>query len=204
MKRFCDIVFSIFVLMILLPFFIIIAVIIVMESRGGFIYMQKRVGKGNRDFNLYKFRTMKVGSDKNGLLTVGMRDSRITRLGYVLRKYKLDEFPQLMNIIKGDMSIVGPRPEVRKYVGLYDENQRKVLNVRPGLTDYASLEYIHENELLAQAEDPEKVYIEEIMPHKIALNLAYMEKQSFCEDLKIIFHTFRNIIGIKSVVKSSH
>ena len=195
MKRFCDVTLSILVLIILLPLFIIMAVIIMIESGGGFIYIQERVGKENKDFNLYKFRTMKVGSDKKGLLTVGMRDSRITRFGYFLRKYKLDEFPQLINIIRGDMSIVGPRPEVRKYVDLYTENQRKVLTVKPGLTDYASLKYIHENELLARAEDSERTYIEEIMPHKIALNLAYMEKQSIKEDFKIIFRTFKNIVA---------
>jgi len=164
------------------------------ESGGGFIYTQKRVGKGNKDFNLYKFRTMKIGSDKKGLLTVGMHDSRITRSGRFLRKYKLDEFPQLVNIIKGDMSIVGPRPEVRKYVDCYNENQRKVLNVRPGLTDYASLEYIRENELLARTKAPEEVYIKEIMPHKIELNLEYIEKQSIREDFRIIFCTFKNLV----------
>ena len=193
MKRFCDVVFSIFVLAILLPLFVITAIIIMIESGGGFIYTQKRVGKGNKDFNLYKFRTMKTGSDKKGLLTVGMHDFRITRFGRFLRKYKLDEFPQLINIIKGDMSIVGPRPEVRKYVNLYNETHLRALSVPPGLTDYASLEYIRENEILAHAENPEKTYIEEIMPHKIELNLAYIEKQSFGEDIKIIFRTFKNL-----------
>jgi len=193
MKRFCDITLSVLVLVILLPIFIVIAIVIVIELGGSFIYIQKRVGEGNKDFNLYKFKTMKTGSDKKGLLTVGMRDSRITRLGYFLRKYKLDEFPQLINIIKGDMSIVGPRPEVRKYVDFYNEEQLKVLSVKPGLTDYASLEYFHENKLLTHVEDPEKVYIEEIMPHKIELNLAYMEKQSIREDFGIIFRTFSNL-----------
>jgi lipopolysaccharide/colanic/teichoic acid biosynthesis glycosyltransferase len=195
MKRFCDIIFSLLVLILLLPIFCIIALIITIESGNGFIYTQKRVGKGNKDFNLYKFRTMKADSDKNGLLTVGMRDPRITRSGYFLRKYKLDEFPQLINIIKGDMSIVGPRPEVRKYVDLYNEIQLGVLSIRPGLTDYASLEYIHENELLAHAEDPEKIYMEEIMPHKIALNLAYIEKQSLKEDFKLILNTFKKLLS---------
>jgi len=194
MKRFCDIILSVFVLIVLAPLFMITVVIIMIESGGGFIYTQKRVGKENKDFNLYKFRTMKVDSDKKGLLTVGMRDARITRFGYFLRKYKLDEFPQLINIIRGDMSIVGPRPEVRRYVELYDENQQKVLTVRPGLTDYASLEYFHENKILAHVKNPEKAYIEEIMPHKIALNLAYLEKQSLKEDFSIILRTFRNIV----------
>ena len=197
MKRFCDVVFSTIALIVLLPLCIKIVIVILIESRGGFIYTQKRVGKDNKDFNLYKFRTMKVGSDKKGLLTVGMNDLRITRFGHFLRKYKLDELPQLMNVIKGDMSIVGPRPEVRKYVDLYDENQRKIVNLKPGLTDYASLEYIHENELLAHMEDPEKVYIEEIMPHKIALSLSYAEKQSFKEDLKIIFRTLKKIVPLQ-------
>ncbi len=194
MKRFCDVTASLLVLLVISPFFMITAIIIMLESGGGFIYKQKRVGKDNKDFNLYKFRTMKIDSDKRGLLTVGMRDPRITRSGYFLRKYKLDEFPQLINIIKGSMSIVGPRPEVRKYVEFYDENQRKVLSVRPGLTDYASLKYINENELLANSDNPEKTYIEEIMPHKIDLNLEYIEKRSCKEDLKIIFLTIKKIL----------
>ncbi len=194
MKRTFDIVASLVVCVILLPFYLIIALAIVLESKGGIIYRQKRVGKNNRDFNLLKFRTMKVHSDKNGLLTVGDKDNRITRVGYFLRKYKLDELPQLFNILKGEMSVVGPRPEVRKYVELYDEHQKQVLQVLPGLTDYASLTYISESEILAQSDHPEQTYIDEIMPRKIELNLKYIQNQSSMEDLRIIFKTIFSIL----------
>lgn len=202
MKRFFDIFLSSATILITFPFFFIIALIIMAESKGGVFYKQIRVGKNNIDFGLLKFRSMRVNSDQKGLLTVGERDPRITRVGYFLRKYKIDEFPQLLNIIKGDMSIVGPRPEVRKYVDLYNEEQRKVLSIRPGLTDYASLEYFNENEVLSRSKNPEQTYIEEIMPHKINLNLQYIDKQSSIEDLKIIGRTFCKIIGTgKSVTK---
>jgi lipopolysaccharide/colanic/teichoic acid biosynthesis glycosyltransferase len=193
LKRLLDIFLSLFVLLLFSFFFLIIALIIVIDSRGGVFFKQVRVGRNNKDFGLYKFRTMRPNAEQQGQLTVGGRDNRITRFGYFLRKFKLDEFPQLLNIIKGDMSIVGPRPEVRKYVDMYSEEQVQVLNVRPGLTDYASLEYINENELLGKAEDPEKTYIEEIMPAKLKLNLKYIEEQSFGVDIKIIFKTFLKI-----------
>ncbi|MCQ2284387.1 MAG: sugar transferase [Bacteroidales bacterium] len=194
MKRFFDIISSFFVLLIFLPLWLIIALAIVMESRGGVFYRQVRVGKGNKDFHLYKFRTMCVGSDKKGLLTVGERDNRITKVGYFLRKYKIDEFPQLINVLKGDMSIVGPRPEVRKYVDMYSADQLKVLRVRPGLTDYASIRYVNENELLAASADPERTYIEEVMPAKLNLNLQYIQNQSLWGDFKLIFETFAAIL----------
>ena len=182
------------VLLLLLPFWLIIAMAIVLESGGGVFYHQIRVGKDNKDFYLYKFRTMRTGSDQKGLLTVGERDSRITRVGYFLRKYKIDEFPQLLNVLKGDMSIVGPRPEVRKYVDMYTPEQMRVLSVRPGLTDLASIQYVHENELLAASEDPEKTYIEEVMPAKLALNLQYIDNQSVVGDIKLICKTFAAIL----------
>lgn len=194
MKRFLDIVSSVLVLLLLLPVWLIIAIAIVAESRGGVFYKQIRVGKANRDFYLYKFRTMRTGADKKGLLTVGERDSRVTRVGYFLRKYKLDEFPQLINVLKGDMSIVGPRPEVRKYVDMYTSEQMRVLSVRPGLTDIASIQYVHENELLAASEDPEKTYIEEVMPAKLQLNLQYIDNQSVMGDIKLILQTFAAIL----------
>ena len=194
MKRLFDTVSSLLVLLLLLPFWLLIAVAIVCESRGGVFYTQWRVGRDNRDFRLYKFRTMRTGADRQGLLTVGERDNRITRVGYFLRKYKIDEFPQLLNVLKGDMSIVGPRPEVRKYVDLYTSEQRKVLQVRPGLTDYASIAYVHENEILAVAENPEQTYIVEVMPAKLALNLQYIDNKSIKEDIKIIFKTFVAIL----------
>lgn len=195
MKRILDILCSFCVLLLLLPVWVVVALLIVLESRGGVFYVQKRVGKDNRDFNLYKFRTMRPDSDSKGLLTVGARDSRITRVGYFLRKYKIDEFPQLLNILKGDMSIVGPRPEVRKYVDLYTPEQMRVLTVRPGLTDYASISYVNENEVLAASDDPERTYIEEVMPAKLALNLQYIENQSLKEDFKLIFKTFTAILS---------
>ena len=166
-----------------------------MDSRGGVLFKQRRVGKEDEDFFILKYRTMAVNSDKNGLLTVGARDRRITRVGYFLRKYKLDELPQLFNVLSGDMSFVGPRPEVRKYVDMYNAEQRKVLTVKPGITDYASIEYSNENELLAKSRNPEQTYIDEIMPHKLKLNLKYIEEKGFFTDVKIIFRTISKVFG---------
>lgn len=194
MKRLFDIIICFIACLLLVPVWIILPLLIVIDSPGNPFYAQKRVGKDNKDFNLLKFRTMYVGTDKKGLLTVGDNDRRITRVGYFLRKYKLDELPQLLNIIKGDMSIVGPRPEVRKYVQLYDSRQLKVLSVRPGLTDFASIEYISESELLAQSDDPEQTYIQDIMPKKIELNLKYIQNQSLLLDLKLMLKTLLKII----------
>lgn len=198
MKRAFDLFTSVVAVVLLLPFFLIFSVVIALESRGGVIYKQVRVGQGGRDFHLLKFRTMRVGSDQAGLLTVGARDHRITRFGFFLRKYKLDELPQLFNIIKNDMSIVGPRPEVRKYVDLYTPEQRRVLTAKPGLTDFASLKYINENALLAQSTNPEQTYIQTIMPEKLALNLQYIEQQSFWVDLKIIGRTIWRLSPLSS------
>lgn len=194
MIRFCDIVFSFFGLLLLSPLFLIVALWIVIDNPGPIFYRQQRVGKDGRDFGLLKFRSMRVGADKMSLITIGDRDPRVTRAGYYIRKYKLDELPQLWNVFIGDMSLVGPRPEVRRYVDLYTAEQRQVLAVRPGITDYASIEYIDENRLLAQSADPDKTYIEEIMPAKIALNMRYIKHQSLGEYFKIIFLTFANII----------
>ena len=200
MKRFLDVILSVLVLIILSPLFIIIAIIITCESRGGVIYSQTRVGRYNKDFKLLKFRTMYTGSDQKGLITVGEHDARITPFGYFLRKSKMDEFPQLLNIIKGDMSIVGPRPEVRHYVDMYTEEQMKVLSVRPGLTDFASLVYIDENKLLENQEDPEEFYIKEMMPRKLELNLKYIEQQSVKTDAILIFKTLKAIVSGKRLV----
>ena len=200
MKRFLDVILSVLVLIILSPLFIIIAIIITCESRGGVIYSQTRVGRYNKDFKLLKFRTMYTGSDQKGLITVGEHDARITPFGYFLRKSKMDEFPQLLNIIKGDMSIVGPRPEVRHYVDMYTEEQMKVLSVRPGLTDFASLVYIDENKLLENQEDPEEFYIKEMMPRKLELNLKYIEQQSVKTDAILIFKTLKAIVSGKILV----
>lgn len=189
LKRIFDIFFAAAGLIILSPVFIITAVIIKLDSKGPVIYKQSRVGKGNRDFQLYKFRSMKPDSDVSGLLTVGGRDPRITTSGYYLRKFKLDELPQLINVLKGEMSFVGPRPEVRKYVDIYTEDQKKVLSVSPGITDVASIKYRNENELLEKADDPERFYVENIMPDKISLNLEYIDQRSLFKDLKVILKT---------------
>jgi lipopolysaccharide/colanic/teichoic acid biosynthesis glycosyltransferase len=193
MIRFFDIIFSVVGLLLLSPFFLIIYILIRCESKGGGFYCQQRVGKDGRMFGLYKFRSMRTGSDKKGLITVGGHDSRITRMGYFIRKYKIDELPQLWNVLKGDMSLVGPRPEVKKYVDLYTEEQRRVLSVRPGITDYASIEYVDENEILGKADNPDRVYVEEIMPAKIKLNMRYIENRRLKEYFKIIGLTFINI-----------
>ena len=194
MKRLFDILFSLIVLMIGLPFALIIALLIVADSKGRVFYRQSRVGRNNVDFQLYKFRTMCSGADKGSLITVGGDDARITKVGRFLRKFKIDEFPQFLNILRGEMSIVGPRPEVRKYVDMYTPEQKRVLSVRPGLTDYASIRYVNENELLATSPDPEKTYIEEIMPDKLNLNLKYIDEQSIWVDMKIIFKTMKAIV----------
>ena len=194
MKRFFDTSASLLGLLFLCPLFLILAIWIKLDSKGPVFYRQIRVGKNNVDFKLFKFRSMRIGSDKKGLITVGGRDPRVTSSGYYIRKYKLDELPQLINVFLGEMSLVGPRPEVRKYVDLYTEKQMKVLNVRPGITDYASIEYINENVLLEQSSDPDKTYIEEIMPAKIELNMRYINNSTLGEYLKIIFLTFYKII----------
>ena len=194
MKRFFDILFSLIVLVIGIPFGLLIALAIVIDSRGHVIYKQKRVGRNNVDFLLYKFRTMCTDADKGSQITVSDHDSRITKMGTFLRKYKIDEFPQFLNILKGEMSIVGPRPEVRKYVDLYTPEQMRVLTVRPGLTDYASIRYVNENEILAASDNPEETYIHEIMPDKLALNLQYIEEQSIWVDVKIMFMTLKAIV----------
>lgn len=195
MKRIFDIVCSLAGLVVLLPFFLLIALAIVVSSGLPVFYFQNRVGRDNRDFKLFKFRTMHTGADRKGLLTVGGRDPRVTAVGYYLRKYKLDELPQLFNVLFGSMSLVGPRPEVRKYVQLYNAEQMKVLSVKPGITDLASLRFINENEILAQSADPEKTYIEEIMPEKLALNKAYIDHPSLAADFKIILATLRKIVS---------
>lgn len=195
MKRLFDIVTSFVFLIILLPIFLLIGICVILDSRGGAFYLQERIGKNEVPFKMFKFRTMAENSDKKGLLTIGNEDSRVTKIGSFLRKFKLDELPQLWNVLKGDMSIVGPRPEVQKYVALYNMEQKKVLSVKPGITDYASFDFINEGEILSQSNNPEKTYIEEILPQKINLSLAYIQEQSFWTDLKIIFKTIRKIVN---------
>lgn len=193
-KRLFDIVFSIFGLVLISPILIFISISIKLNSRGPIFYSQVRIGKNHIKFELLKFRTMVENADKGGLLTVGSRDSRVTKIGYYLRKFKLDELPQLLNIVKGEMSFVGPRPEVEKYVNLYNQEQLKVLNVKPGLTDFASIEYMDENAILAKSNNPEQSYIQEVMPEKLKLNAKYIEQQSLFTDLKIILKTLKKIV----------
>lgn len=195
MKRSFDFITSFLTLLIFSPFGILISLLIVCSSRGGVFYKQKRVGQFGKEFYVLKFRTMKRHSDQKGQLTVGMKDSRITKVGYFLRKTKLDEFPQFINVLLGQMSIVGPRPEVKEYVDLYTEKQKHILDVKPGITDYASLEYFDENRLLGESSNPRETYIQEIMPHKIELNEKYLANPSFSQDLKIIFKTAKKIFS---------
>ena len=194
MIRFFDFILSLVGLVVLAPIFIVLAIWIKIDSKGPVFYKQVRVGQNGIDFGLFKFRSMVVDADKKGLITVGGRDPRITRSGYFIRKYKLDELPQLINVLVGDMSLVGPRPEVRKYVDLYTDEQQKVLSVKPGITDYASIEYMDENEILGKSSDPEKTYIEEIMPEKIKYNMKYIQNKNVSEYFKIIFLTLLKIV----------
>lgn len=194
MKRLFDIFLSGFGLILLSPLFLVIAIWIKLDSRGPIFYRQVRVGRNNSEFRIFKFRSMRIGSDKGSLVTIGGRDPRITRSGYFIRKFKIDELPQLINVFIGDMSLVGPRPEVRHYVNYWTPEQMHVLDVRPGITDPASIKFRNENELLAKADDPEKYYIEVIMQEKIRLYLDYVEKSSFWYDIKLIFQTFKVII----------
>lgn len=194
MKRTFDIIASGLGLICLSPLFIFLAVWIKLDSKGPVFYRQTRVGRDNKDFRLFKFRSMRPDSDKLGLITVGGRDPRVTRSGYYIRKYKLDEFPQLINVFKGDMSLVGPRPEVRKYVDMYTPEQMHVLDVRPGITSLASIRYRNENDLLAAADDPDRCYIEQVMPDKLAIDLEYVKHASLSTDIRLIFSTLRAIL----------
>ena len=194
MKRLFDIVVSGLMLIVLSPLFLVLAIWIKMDSKGPVFYRQVRVGRNNKDFRIFKFRSMRVGADKGSLVTIGGHDPRITRSGYFIRKYKFDELPQLINVFVGDMSLVGPRPEVRHYVNYWTPGQMHVLDVRPGITDPASIKFRNENELMEKADDPEKYYIEVIMQEKIRLYLEYVEKHSFFYDLGLIFKTFWVIV----------
>lgn len=189
-KRTFDVLVSAMALFLLLPLFLLLAVAVVITSSGGAFFRQVRVGRGGKEFRLLKFRTMRPGSESKGQITVGGRDPRITGIGYFLRKSKMDELPQLINVLAGDMSIVGPRPEVPRYVAMYTTEQREVLSVRPGITSAASIAYIDENEILGQSTDPDRTYVEEVMPAKLALDLAYVRRMSFGRDLSIISRTF--------------
>jgi lipopolysaccharide/colanic/teichoic acid biosynthesis glycosyltransferase len=204
MIRILDFLFSFLGLILLSPFFLLIALFIKISSSGAVLYKQSRIGLKGVEFSVYKFRTMRLNSDKLGLITVGGRDPRVTSVGYYLRKYKLDELPQLINVLTGDMSLVGPRPEVKKYVDLYNHEQSKVLTIRPGITDWASIYYRDENVILGQSADPEKDYIEKVMPDKLEINLVFIENYSVVEYFKIIFTTIWHIIvPVKKLINTS-
>ena len=194
MKRLFDIIASGLGLIVLSPLFLILAIWIKLDSKGPVFYRQVRVGKNNKDFRIFKFRSMRVGADKGSLVTIGGHDPRVTRSGYFIRKFKFDELPQLINVFIGDMSLVGPRPEVRHYVDYWTPEQMHVLDVRPGITDPASIKFRNENELMGLADDPEKFYIEVIMQEKIRLYLEYVESHSFLGDIGLIFKTFWTIV----------
>lgn len=194
MIRFFDIVFSVVGLIVLSPLFLVLYLLIRLESKGGGFYSQERIGKDGKTFRLYKFRSMRTGADKKGLITIGDRDNRVTKVGYFIRKSKLDELPQLWNVLIGNMSLVGPRPEVKKYTDLYDDEQKKVLSVRPGITDWASIKYVDENKILGESVNPDEAYINIIMPNKIRLNMIYIHHQTIGEYFKILFTTFKEII----------
>ncbi|MCF7568664.1 sugar transferase [Sabulilitoribacter arenilitoris] len=193
-KRLFDLVFSFIGLLLLAPILLLIAILIKLDSKGPILFIQNRVGKNNVDFNIYKFRTMRIKSEKDGLLTLGNNDSRVTKVGYFLRRYKIDEFPQLINVLKGDMSFVGPRPELRYYVNFYNDDDMKIFKVRPGITGLASLKYRNEVELLKAADNPEDFFIKTIIPDKLKFNKKYIEKQSFFFDMKLILMTIVKVI----------
>lgn len=193
-KRWFDVLGSLIGLILLAPILLVIAIIIKIDSKGPILFIQGRVGKNNIDFNIYKFRTMKVQSEVKGLLTLGNHDSRITKVGYFLRRYKIDEFPQLINILKGDMSFVGPRPELRYYVNFYTQDDLKIFTVRPGITGLASLKYRNEVELLKAAENPEEYFIKTIIPDKLKHNKAYIKNRNFFFDLKLILKTIIQVL----------
>lgn len=194
LKRVFDIIASFCGIVILFPIMIVIGIIIKLTSKGPILFRQVRVTKNGKLFKINKFRTMKENSEGNKQITVG-NDLRITGIGKVLRKTKLDELPQLFNVIKGEMSLVGPRPEVPKYVNLYNEEQRKILEVPAGITDYASIYFSNESELLGKSDAPEKFYIEKIMPYKIELNQKYIQNIGILTDIKIIILTILKIAG---------
>jgi len=193
-KRIFDVCFAMIGIILLSPLFLLISLLIMADTGAPILYFQKRVGLKRKVFNVAKFRTMVIAADRLGCLTIGNDDRRITKTGYYLRKYKLDELPQLFNVLIGDMSFVGPRPEVSKYVKLYTPKQLRVLSIKPGITDWASIQFFNENELLARSEDPEKLYINRIMPSKIEQNLSYIDQRNMLTDMKIIFQTLKRVI----------
>lgn len=195
LKRLFDIVASFCGIVILFPLIVIVSILIKLTSKGPVLFKQVRVTKNGRLFKIYKFRTMRENSEGNKQITVG-NDNRIIGIGHILRKTKLDELPQLFNVLKGEMSLVGPRPEVPKYVELYTEEQREILKVSAGITDYASIYFSNESELLGEAENPEEFYIKKIMPYKIELNKKYIKEIGIVTDIKLIILTILKILGL--------
>ena len=193
MKRLFDILFSFLGIIFVSPILLVTAIGIKLDSQGPIFYRQTRVGRFNHDFQILKFRSMYVDSDKHGLITIGGRDPRVTPIGYYIRRFKIDELPQLWNVFIGDMSFVGPRPEVRQYVNLYSAEQLHVLDVRPGITDAASIKYRNENELLQSADNPEQYYISTILPDKLQINLDYVRNHNLLKDFCLIFQTIKTI-----------
>lgn len=188
-----DRIFGVIGFVLLSPFLAVIALLVRLTSPGPVLFLQERVGKNGKPFRIMKFRTMVEGAEEMGLkITVG-NDARVTRVGETLRKFKLDELPQILNIVKGEMSFVGPRPEVPKYVAHYTQEQKKVLSIKPGVTDLASIKYRKESELLGQSQDPEITYLEEIMPEKLRINLDYVERASLAYDLRLLWMTVREV-----------
>lgn len=196
LKRCFDLFFALFGIVFLSPILIVIAILIKLDSKGGVFFKQIRVTMNSKEFEIYKFRTMRENTEGSKQITVG-DDKRITKIGSFLRKTKLDELPQFINILKGDMSFVGPRPEVPKYVALYTDEQKEILKIRAGITDYASIYFSNESEILGKQKEPEKFYIEKIMPYKIELNKKYLKEIGITTDIKIIFLTILKIIGVK-------
>ena len=194
-KRVFDFVFSASLLVVLFPFLVILAILVVATSKGPLFILQMRIGKNEQPFRLVKFRTMKPNSENLGLLTIGNRDDRVTQFGYFLRKYKLDELPQFWNVLKGEMSMVGPRPEVKKYVDLYTPEQKQIFAVKPGITDVSSLYFWNESELLGEQENPENYYITTILPQKLKMSLTYQKSATFISDLGIIFKTIKSFFS---------
>jgi lipopolysaccharide/colanic/teichoic acid biosynthesis glycosyltransferase len=197
LKRLVDIIISLLGIIVLSPLFLLFFILIRIETKGNPLFKQIRVGKNGKMFHMYKFRSMTQNAESAGFITVGNNDMRITNVGKMLRKYKLDELPQLINVLIGNMSLVGPRPEVPKYVEIYTPEQLEVLSVKPGITDYASIAYSNESELLALSPNPEKLYVEQILPTKLSLNLKYIQEQSIFTDFKIILKTILKIISVK-------
>lgn len=198
LKRIFDIVFSLIGLLFLSPLFIITSIFIKFTSKGPILFKQIRVTKNEKLFEIYKFRTMKINTEEDSQITVG-NDKRITKIGIILRKTKIDELPQLFNVLKGEMSFVGPRPEVPKYVKLYTDEQKEILKVQAGITDYASIYFSNESEILGMKSDPEKFYIEKIMPYKIELNKKYIANMGIFTDIKVILLTLAKITGLVNI-----